>query len=111
MSKKSEVKTSSKGSLNEDENIAAAGAAENDKQSSGKKKTGLVASLYNYSKSSGSGSNSSLNKEDSGDKAAAKQQSAALTEAELVEKSCRRKPIRMADVLGLTQPTESNRVS
>lgn len=101
MSKKIEVKTSSKGSLNENDESG----NENDKQSKSsgnKKKTGLVASLYNYSKNSGS--NSSLNKEETESSKSTRQ---VVTETELVEKAYKRLPIRMADVLGLNQPTES----
>ena len=68
-----------------------------------KKRSDLVASLYNYSKSD-TKAKSSGSISDSAQKSAQ-----LLTEADLLSKFAKQLPIRSADVLKLTRPCESKK--
>jgi hypothetical protein len=77
----------------------------------GKKKSGLVGSLYNYSRADTSGASSGRNSDSSGGEESHKKvgsSGAVVTESDLLERYHRGLPIRSADVLKLTKPTESS---
>jgi hypothetical protein len=110
MSKDKKIVSTAGSLLDNDESRTASPGASSDN----KKKSGLVASLYNYSKS---GTSSGRNSDGSGSEDAAqkkKQQpsssanSSVLTENDLLDKYHRGVPIKSADVLKLTKPTESS---